>query len=47
MFNLKQFIDGFVIIRPTSMFSRDVASHKSDLISKIEGKTVCVIGGAG
>jgi FlaA1/EpsC-like NDP-sugar epimerase len=47
MFNLKQFISDHVILRPTSMFAADIAAHATQLRQEIEGKSVCVIGGAG
>ena len=47
MFNLEQFINEYVTNRSDSMFKEDVELNYYDLKSKIEGKTVLVIGGAG
>lgn len=47
MFNLKQFISDNVICRQTSMFQDDIEANKEQLTAEIEGKSVCVIGGAG
>ena len=47
MFNLNQFINQYVTKRPGSMFYTDIEANKDALISRIQGKTVLVIGGAG
>lgn len=47
MFNLNKFISEHVTHRPTSMFASDIESNREYLTSEIEGKSVCVIGGAG
>lgn len=47
MFNLDKFIADSVTSRPVSMFTKDIESNKSRLVAEIEGKSVCVIGGAG
>ena len=47
MFNLDQFIADCITHRPTSMFEADINNHFNQLAKKIEGKSVCVIGGAG
>ena len=47
MFNLDLFISENVTHRPFSMFKRDIESNSSILTQEIEGKSVCVIGGAG
>lgn len=47
MFNLKRFISDNVICRQTSMFQDDIEANKEQLTAEIEGKSVCVIGGAG
>ena len=47
MFNLDQFISEHVTHRPFSMFESDIQSHSALLAREIEGKSVCVIGGAG
>ena len=47
MFNLDQFINQHVTKRPSSMFKPDIEANKEALESKIEGKSVLVIGGAG
>lgn len=47
MFNLDQFISTYVTKRQISMFFHDIERNREALSSKIAGKTVCVIGGAG
>ena len=47
MFDLNKFIGTYVTKRPKSMFLDDIENNKEELIKKIEGKTVLVIGGAG
>lgn len=47
MFNLNKFISRHVTKRSESMFLKDIKSNKTELIRKIEGKSVLVIGGAG
>lgn len=47
MFSLDQFINQYVTKRSSSMFYPDIEKNKANLIERIEGKTVCVIGGAG
>ena len=47
MFNLDQFISEHVTHRPFSMFESDIESNSAQLTQEIEGKSVCVIGGAG
>ncbi len=47
MFNLNRFINQYVTKRSSSMFYPDIESHKETLLSKIQEKTVLVIGGAG
>lgn len=47
MFNLEQFISKYVTKRPQSMFAGDIEAHRAELTREIEGKSVCVIGGAG
>ena len=47
MFNLESFISEHVTKRPSSMFLSDLEANRSELIKKIENKTVLVIGGAG
>lgn len=47
MFNLEKFISEKVIMRPVSMFKADIENNKSALSSKIAGRSVLVIGGAG
>ena len=46
MFNLEQFISNHVTNRPTSMFAEDVANNHEALLSAIQGKRACVIGGS-
>ena len=47
MFILDKFIADYVIMRPQSMFADDIEANKETLSHEIEGKSVCVIGGAG
>lgn len=47
MFNLNQFISDYITHRPVSMFAADIEANKAQLKAEIEGKRVCVIGGAG
>lgn len=47
MFDLDKFIGKYVTKRPQSMFLKDIKDYKQELIQKIEGKTILVIGGAG
>lgn len=47
MFSLDQFISKYVTKRSSSMFLSDIEKNREALTAKIEGKTVCVIGGAG
>ena len=47
MFNLDAFICQGVTLRATSMFEQDILDHADTLSREIEGKSVCVVGGAG
>ena len=47
MFNLDQFIADSVTFRSESMFAADIEANKEKLTQEIQGKSVCVIGGAG
>ena len=47
MFNLEMFISKNVINREQSMFLDDINNNRSELKTKIQGKKVLVIGGAG
>lgn len=47
MFNIDLFINQYVTKRSKSMFLEDIENNREELIHKIEGKTVLVIGGAG
>lgn len=47
MFNLQKFITDSVIKRPYSMFVADIEANSETLRREIEGKKVCVVGGAG
>ena len=47
MFNLEQFIGKYVTKRAESMFVGDIEANRETLTREIEGKSVCVIGGAG
>ena len=47
MINISKFISQYVTERPCSMFVPDIEANKETLTKEIEGKKVCVIGGAG
>lgn len=47
MFNKFQFIADHIIGRQQSMFVVDIESNKDQLFREINGKKICVIGGAG
>lgn len=47
MFNLDKFIADHVTHRPSNMFEADIQANAARLTQEIEGKSVCVIGGAG
>lgn len=47
MLNLDRFISENVTYRMTSMFKADIEVNRETLTREIEGKSVCVIGGAG
>ena len=47
MFNLDKFIADSVTFRSASMFEPDIHANAETLTREIEGKSVCVIGGAG
>lgn len=47
MININKFISQYVTERPYSMFVPDIEANKEILTREIEGKKVCVIGGAG
>ena len=47
MFNLDQFIADNVTHRPSSMFEGDIQANAAKLTEEIQGRSVCVIGGAG
>ena len=47
MLNISKFISDSVTHRPSSMFESDIQTNFVRLTQEIEGKSVCVIGGAG
>ena len=47
MFDLNAFITTGITCRATSMFEQDIVDNREELAREIEGKSVCVIGGAG
>ena len=47
MFNLYKFISDSVTHRSSSMLENDIQTNALQLAQEIEGKSVCVIGGAG
>ena len=47
MFNLDAFISDSITSRKVSLFEKDIVDNKECLAREIEGRSVCVIGGAG
>ena len=47
MYNINKFISNSIILRSKSLFTSDIEANKETLTREIQGKTVCVIGGAG
>lgn len=47
MFVLSKFIGDCVTHRASSMFEGDIQANSAKLTEEIQGKSVCVIGGAG
>ena len=47
MFNLDAFISEGITSRAVSLFEKDIFDNQERLVREIEGKSVCVIGGAG
>ena len=47
MFNLNKFISDCITMRSVSLFKADIEANRGKLTQEIEGKSVCVIGGAG
>lgn len=47
MFNLNKFISDSITMRQESLFAEDIENNRAELAREIEGKSVCVIGGAG
>lgn len=47
MFDLNKFVADSITFRSTSMFEADIKVNSEKLTQEIEGKSVCVIGGAG
>ena len=47
IFDIDKFIKQSVTKRDESMFIGDIIANKDELRLEIEGKSVCVIGGAG
>lgn len=47
MFNLDAFISEGITLRTVSLFEKDIIDNQEIIIREIEGKSVCVIGGAG
>ncbi|MDB4414880.1 polysaccharide biosynthesis protein [bacterium] len=46
-FNQSEFIENHITNRPQSLFVNDIQNNREELIEKINGKSVLVIGGAG
>lgn len=46
-FDINDFISEYVTKRPASLFQKDIDANREELIRKIEGKRVLVVGGAG
>ena len=47
MLNIDKFISNSITHRPSSMFKVDIEANSKKLTREIEGRSVCVIGGAG
>ena len=47
MINIHSFISQYITKRTSSMFLPDIEANKEALTCEIEGKSMCVIGGAG
>lgn len=47
MFNLNKFITESITKRSESLFYTDISTNREQLRNEIEGKSVCIIGGAG
>lgn len=47
MFNLNKFISDSITMRQKSLFAVDIENNRDILTREIEGKSVCVVGGAG
>ena len=47
MLDIERFIADSVTLRKESFFARDLEAHQEEIRAQIEGKKVCVIGGAG
>jgi len=47
MFNLDSFIAQHITGRPTSLFAVDIAAHHDEILAQVQGRSLCVIGGAG
>ena len=47
MININRFISDYVTFRQKSMFLTDIENHSEELRNEVEGKSLCVIGGAG
>ncbi len=47
MFDLNSFIANSITFRATSLFEQDICDNNDILSHEIEGKSICVIGGAG
>lgn len=47
MININRFISDYVTFRQKSMFLTDIENNSEELRNEVEGKSLCVIGGAG
>lgn len=47
MINIQRFISDYVTFRQKSMFLTDIENNSEELRNEVEGKSLCVIGGAG
>ena len=47
MLNISKFISDNVTFRQKSMFLADIENHSETIRKEVEGKSLCVIGGAG
>jgi Predicted nucleoside-diphosphate sugar epimerases len=47
MLNINNFIYQYITKRPNSLFTDDIEANRKEITREVEGKSLCVIGGAG